>query len=230
MQTIAAHGACVYQALFSPHTPFILASCSTDGTLKIFDLRQATTVPVPVPSIPPRVPSQDQLTRPVMVIPAHPAEVLSLDWNKYRPWVLASGSVDKSIKIWDCRNVKLGSMDTTGLGAVCELNLQGHEYAVRKVQWSPHRADVLASASYDMSCRMYVSCHFLFIIYWSISINSGHFFFGHYPIINLDGRQRRMHTCRLSVPYTIRTLNLLLAVPGVCTTKECSRRVVGIIQ
>lgn len=93
-----------------------------------------------------------------MIVPAHPTEVLSIDWNKYRPWVIASGSVDKSIKIWDCRNVKLGGMQDAGVGigggAVCEATLPGHEYAVRKVQWSPHRPDLLASASYDMSCRM----------------------------------------------------------------------------
>lgn len=87
-----------------------------------------------------------------MVVPAHSTEVLTLDWNKYRPWVLATGSVDKSIKVWDCRNVKLGG--DTNLGVPCEVNLPGHEYAVRKVQWSPHRADILASASYDMTCRV----------------------------------------------------------------------------
>lgn len=151
MQTLIAHKACVYQALFSPHTPFILATCSTDGTLKIFDLRQASSSPNA--SSPSAAPSTDPMTRPVMIVPAHATEILSLDWNKYRPWVLASGSVDKSIKIWDCRSVKLGSPET-GIGAACELSLQGHEYAVRKVQWSPHRADVLSSASYDMTCRV----------------------------------------------------------------------------
>lgn len=41
--------------------------------------------------------------------------------------------------------------------AICESEMAGHEWAVRKVQWSPHRPDVLASASYDMTCRVYVS-------------------------------------------------------------------------
>lgn len=150
MQTLVAHRACVYQALFSPHTPFVLATCSTDGTMKIFDLRQAPSRGPPDTSA---APTPEQVTRPVMIVPAHATEILSFDWNKYRPWVLASGSVDKSIKIWDCRSVKLGVPDTS-IGAACELNLQGHEYAVRKVQWSPHRADVLSSASYDMTCRV----------------------------------------------------------------------------
>ena len=28
----------------------------------------------------------------------------------------------------------------------------GHDYAVRKLAWSPHLSDVLLSASYDMTC------------------------------------------------------------------------------
>ncbi|KAI0280153.1 hypothetical protein BC826DRAFT_1076890 [Russula brevipes] len=39
-------------------------------------------------------------------------------------------------------------------GSVCENRLLGHEYAIRKVRWSPHRPDILASGSYDMTCRM----------------------------------------------------------------------------
>jgi peroxin-7 len=33
--------------------------------------------------------------------------------------------------------------------------LAGHEYAVRKLAWSPHLPDVLLSASYDMTCRVW---------------------------------------------------------------------------
>ena len=33
--------------------------------------------------------------------------------------------------------------------------LLGHEYAVRKVAWSPHSPNILASASYDMSARIW---------------------------------------------------------------------------
>jgi peroxin-7 len=29
----------------------------------------------------------------------------------------------------------------------------GHDYAVRKVSWSPHLSNVLLSGSYDMTCR-----------------------------------------------------------------------------
>ncbi|EGE04435.1 peroxisome biosynthesis protein [Trichophyton equinum CBS 127.97] len=33
--------------------------------------------------------------------------------------------------------------------------MMGHEYAIRKVSWSPHLSHVLLSASYDMTCRVW---------------------------------------------------------------------------
>ena len=87
-----------------------------------------------------------------LTIPASGTEILSLDWNKYKQFTLVSGGVDKLIRIWDCRMIKIGELNN--VGGKCEFQLPGHEYAVRRVQWSPHRADVVASAGYDMTCRM----------------------------------------------------------------------------
>lgn len=109
-------------------------------------------------------PSTNTFTNPlsasVMTVPASGTEVLSLDWNKYRPFVLASSGVDKMIKVWDCRMIKIG--EAGHVGGICETQLPGHEYAVRKIQWSPHRGDILASASYDMTCRV---CVFISAVY-----------------------------------------------------------------
>ena len=144
----------MYQALFSPHEPDLIATCSTDGTLKLFDLR--------TPAYAPSGPNTNTFTRPlsaaVLTVPASGMEVLSIDWNKYRPFILASAGVDKVIKVWDCRMVKTSpnAEGAPSVGGACDVQFHGHEYAVRKVQWSPHRPDILASASYDMTCRVYV--------------------------------------------------------------------------
>lgn len=116
--------------------------------MKIFDLRT-----------PSYMPGVNNFTSPqtaaALTIPASGTEILTLDWNKYRPFVLASAGVDKVIKVWDCRMVKLGpDAGGPGVGGICEAQFVGHEYAVRKIQWSPHRPDLLASASYDMTCRV----------------------------------------------------------------------------
>ena len=65
---------------------------------------------------------------------------------------MATAGVDRLVRTFDVR--------APGQGPVAIL--PGHEYAVRKVTWSPHLADTLLSASYDMTCRV-----------WSDGFNAG---------------------------------------------------------
>lgn len=73
-----------------------------------------------------------------------PSEALTHDWNKYRATILAAAGVDRQIRTFDIRT-------PTGPLQV----LTGHEYAVRRVAWSPHLPDLLLSASYDMTVRVW---------------------------------------------------------------------------
>ena len=159
LTTLHAHQSCVYQTLFNPHQPDLIASCSSDGTIRIFDLR----TPSFLPTTQPNTSFPQSVSAAVLTVPASTpgTETLSIDWNKYRPFVLASGGTDKKVKVWDVRMAQGATTGTAGgkevgpmVGGACERELLGHEYAVRKVQWSLHRGDVLASASYDMTCRV----------------------------------------------------------------------------
>ncbi len=63
-------------------------------------------------------------------------EVLCLDWNKYRPMTIATGSTDRVIKTWDLRNAVSkppGAMASPLDVATPLAAILGHEYAVRKV-------------------------------------------------------------------------------------------------
>lgn len=71
--------------------------------------------------------------------------MLTHDWNKYNDTVVATGGVDRLLRTFDIRNPTGGPLTL----------MQGHEYAVRKVAWSPHSADILISASYDMTVRLW---------------------------------------------------------------------------
>lgn len=74
-----------------------------------------------------------------------PAEILTHDWNKYNDSVVACAGVDRIIRTFDIRNAGQGARSV----------MQGHEYAVRRLAWSPHASDVLISASYDMTVRLW---------------------------------------------------------------------------
>lgn len=73
---------------------------------------------------------------------AHDAEVLSCDWCKYDQNVIATGGSDGLIRGWDLRNFTQPIFEQKGC-----------EYAVRRIQFSPHNLSVLASVSYDFTTR-----------------------------------------------------------------------------
>jgi peroxin-7 len=74
-----------------------------------------------------------------------PSEALTHDWNKYRPTIIAAAGVDRLIRTFDIRAPTQGPL----------VILPGHDYAIRKIAWSPHDGHMLLSASYDMSCRIW---------------------------------------------------------------------------
>ena len=77
LRTFAEHSYCVYAAVWSPQHADIFATASGDCTLKVFDARTQFST---------------------LTIPAHEYEILCCDWNKYNDCVVATGSVDKTVK------------------------------------------------------------------------------------------------------------------------------------
>lgn len=141
----------IHSARFCPHNPNLIASVHADSHVRLWDTRA-------YPSL-----THDFLGHGGL-------EALTVDWNKYASTVLATGGVDKAVKIWDIRMVPAvkTNNDLSALGGLGQrpvpLNhgivspgneLLGHDYAVRKVAWSPHSADNLLSTSYDMTARVW---------------------------------------------------------------------------
>ncbi|KAL8841884.1 MAG: hypothetical protein Q9170_000757 [Blastenia crenularia] len=138
--TIPTHS-CTYSTSFSPHSPSILSSVSSDSHLRIFDLRTPSSASNHLTC---SIPLHASLSLPSSAA-VPPSEALTHDWNKYRSPIIAAAGVDRLIRTFDIRNPAQGPV----------AMLPGHEYAVRKVAWSPHLSDVLLSASYDMTCRVW---------------------------------------------------------------------------
>lgn len=69
-------------------------------------------------------------------IHASSGEILSIDFNKYENFIATAGT-DNMIKVFDLR----ATVDQP------ILTLMGHTFAVKKIKFSPHHANILASAS-----------------------------------------------------------------------------------
>ncbi|KAK0715750.1 WD40-repeat-containing domain protein [Lasiosphaeris hirsuta] len=149
-------GCCTYSTAFSPSNPALISAVSADSQIRLFDLRTPVSAKYHLVSI---IPVHAPLSGPVLprlastpggppgatYAGAVPAEILTHDWNKYNTNIVAAAGVDRVIRTFDVRNPTGGPRSL----------LAGHEYAVRRLAWSPHANDILVSASYDMTVRVW---------------------------------------------------------------------------
>uniref|UniRef100_A0A2K5YRW6 Histone-binding protein RBBP4-like N-terminal domain-containing protein n=1 Tax=Mandrillus leucophaeus TaxID=9568 RepID=A0A2K5YRW6_MANLE len=79
-------------------------------------------------------------SKPSHSVDAHTAEVNCLSFNPYSEFILATGSADKTVALWDLRNLilKLHSFES-------------HKDEIFQVQWSPHNETILASSGKEQS-------------------------------------------------------------------------------
>eukprot|EP00288_Rhodomonas_lens_P016451 CAMPEP_0177717134 /NCGR_PEP_ID=MMETSP0484_2-20121128/14870_1 /TAXON_ID=354590 /ORGANISM="Rhodomonas lens, Strain RHODO" /LENGTH=417 /DNA_ID=CAMNT_0019229189 /DNA_START=23 /DNA_END=1276 /DNA_ORIENTATION=- len=76
--------------------------------------------------------------KPVQTVAAHAAEVNCLAFNPFNEHLLATGSADKTVAVWDMRNLaaKLHAFDA-------------HDDEIIQVQWNPVYQTILGSCSQD---------------------------------------------------------------------------------
>lgn len=73
---------------------------------------------------------------------SHSDAVLGLSWNRDFRNVLASGSADQSVKVWDIA------------AARCQHTLTHHKGKVQAVAWNPAEAPVLLSGGFDKAAAL----------------------------------------------------------------------------
>jgi len=114
-----AHTSVVEDVAWHLHHDSYFGSVADDKKLLIWDTRQ----------------SPDKASHSV---DAHEAEVNCLSFNPYSEFILATGSADKTVALWDLRNLKL-KLHT----------FDSHKDEVFQVQWSPFNETILASCAAD---------------------------------------------------------------------------------
>ncbi|CAO2602382.1 Histone-binding protein RBBP4 [Lemmus lemmus] len=98
----------------------LFGSVADDQKLMIWDTRSNNT------------------SKPSHSVDAHTAEVNGLSFNPYSEFILATGSADKTVALWDLRNLKLKLH-----------SFESHKDEIFQVQWSPHNEAILAPSGTD---------------------------------------------------------------------------------
>lgn len=125
----------------------------------------------------------------IPVSPHAPSGLLTQDWKNHRPPdIVAVAGVDKVIRTFGLPFANKNPLS----------ELLGHQYAVREIAWSPHWEDVLISASYDMTVRV-----------WS-NRSSNAAVLGIGKIGGLPGGTRQDNGCHGSVYGVLRRSGLVL--------------------
>ncbi|KAI7974679.1 hypothetical protein EIK77_003827 [Talaromyces pinophilus] len=128
--TYTHHSSIVNDVQYHPLHSSLIGTVSDDITLQIIDIRESDT------------------TKAAAVAEGqHRDAINAIAFNPAAETVLATGSADKSIGLWDLRNLK------SKLHA-----LECHSESVTSVSWHPFEESVLASASYDRK-----------IMFWDLS-------------------------------------------------------------
>lgn len=77
---------------------------------------------------------------------SHTGAVMGLSWNEVHGHVIASGSADNTVKIWD--------VSMAGTDKANAATFKHHRDKVQSVQWHPQEATILATGSYDRTVAL----------------------------------------------------------------------------
>ncbi|TDH68281.1 hypothetical protein CCR75_004473 [Bremia lactucae] len=114
------HKSSVEDLQWSPTEASVFASCSSDQTVRIWDIRRKAGS--------------------MLDVAAHDDEVNVISWNRNVAYLLASGSDDGSFKIWDLRNFKADHP---------VAHFRYHTAPVTSIEWHPTDESVLAVSGAD---------------------------------------------------------------------------------
>jgi len=121
-----SHTSSVEDVSWSPSERAVFTSCSSDGSVKVWDVRAAS--------------------RCALSVDAHEVDVNCLSWNRCEQHLLVSGADDGRFKIWDLRTFGGASK---GKPVEPVADFKWHMGAITSVEWHPTDASVLCVSGED---------------------------------------------------------------------------------
>lgn len=121
-----------------PQDPMLLATKAINGDVNLFDVRKHPSVP------------RDSICRPNYILKGHSKEGYGLSWSPLRKGLLASGSDDQRVCIWDVSEPPKDSLHISPVVEYCEQS-----DIIEDVAWHGADEHVLASCGDDCAVFFY---------------------------------------------------------------------------
>ncbi|GAB0489240.1 hypothetical protein MMPV_000457 [Pyropia vietnamensis] len=125
----------VEDIVWSPVEASVFASASTDGSVRVWDVRSPRRVPA------------------VGIERAHDTDVNVLGWNSVDTHLLVSGGDEGALRVWDLRalvpGAGAGGAGYGGASPAAAADFAVHRKPITAVEWHPTDSSVLAAASED---------------------------------------------------------------------------------
>ena len=125
----------VNKARYQPQNPNMIATMCTDGRVLVFDRTKHRSIPHPQNKV-----------NPQLELIGHEKEGYGLSWDPHNQGQLATGSEDKTVKVWD-----LNKFNGSNRALQATMTFTHHSSIVNDVQYHPLKPGWIGTASDDLS-------------------------------------------------------------------------------
>lgn len=124
---VSGHKAAVLDVKFHPFNDYLVASCSEDATVKLWNIPEGGL--------------KETLREPAQTLSGHKRKVGNLEWNPNANNVLATTSTDYAVKVWDVEK------------GVAKNTIEGHANIIQGISWN-FDGSLIGTTSKDKKLRI----------------------------------------------------------------------------